>query len=188
MPRPTRVWGSKCRGTLGGLAVAWRVVPEVCRQGLPEARLGQGPGAGRARHGGDRGNGRGAHSGRLWGRVGNQSRGVGRRRRLVREPRRKTAWRRFSAASAAAVERSWASMAATRAWHSSSSVWAVVRWPWRTESLEIRGTATRSCSAVPRSIAWRSGSVAAEASVDSRVWASLPPTLRRETRPTSARC
>ena len=37
-------------------------------------------------------------------------------------PERKKARRRFSAARAAAVERSWASMAVTRAWHSCSSV------------------------------------------------------------------
>ena len=80
--------GVEVSRTLGGLTVAWRVVPEVCRQGVPEARLGRGRGTGRARHGGDRGNGGGAHSGRLWGGVGNQSRGVGRSRRLVREPRK----------------------------------------------------------------------------------------------------
>ena len=68
-------------------------------------------------------------------------------------PERKEAWRRFSAVSAAAVERSWVSMAVTRAWHSRSSVWAVARWPRKTDSLERRGAVTRSCSAVPRSIA-----------------------------------
>ena len=102
-------------------------------------------------------------------------------------PERKEAWRRFSAARAAAVERSWASTAVTRAWHSSSSVWAVARWPCRTESVEMRGAAIRSCSAVPRSIAWRSGSVAAEVSADTRVWASPSSTSWREACPTSAR-
>ena len=103
-------------------------------------------------------------------------------------PERKEAWRRFSAARAAAVERSWALMAVTRAWHSCSSVWAVVRWPCRTESLKRRGAAPRSCSAVPRSIAWRSGSVAAAVSADTRVRASPSSTSWREIRPTSARC
>ena len=68
-------------------------------------------------------------------------------------PERKEAWQRFSAVSAAAVERSWVTMAVTRAWHSRSSVWAVARWPRKTDSLERRGAVTRSCSAVPRSIA-----------------------------------
>ena len=103
-------------------------------------------------------------------------------------PERKEAWRRFSAARAAVVERSWASMAVMRAWHSSSSVWVVARWPWRMESLEMRGAATRSCSAVPRSIAWRSGSVAAEVSADTRVWARPFSTSWREACSTSARC
>ena len=103
-------------------------------------------------------------------------------------PERKEAWRRFSAERPAAVDRSWASMAATRAWHSNSSVWVVVRWPCKTESLEMKGPATRSCSAVPRSIAWRSGSVAAEVSADTRVRASPSSTSWRETCPTSARC
>ena len=103
-------------------------------------------------------------------------------------PERKEACWRFSAARAAAVERSWASMAATHAWHSCSSSLVVVRWPCRTESLERRGAATRSCSAVPRLIAWRSGSVAAAVSADTRVRASPSSTSWREIRPTSARC
>ena len=103
-------------------------------------------------------------------------------------PERKEAWRHFSAARAAAVERSRASMAVTRAWHSCSSVWAVVWWPCRTESLERRRAAARSCSAVPRSIAWRSGSVAAAVSTDTRVRASPSSTSWRVIRPTSARC
>ena len=41
------------------------------------------------RHGGDRGNRGGAHSGRLWDGGGDQSRGVGRSRRVAREPREK---------------------------------------------------------------------------------------------------
>ena len=107
---------------------------------------------------------------------------------LPESPESKEAWRRFSAERAGVVDRSWASVVATRAWHSNSSVWAVVRWPCKTESLEMRGPATRSCSAVPRSIAWRSGSVAAEVSADTRVRASPSSTSWRETCPTSARC
>ena len=103
-------------------------------------------------------------------------------------PERKEAWRRFSAVRAAVVDRSWASMAVMRAWHSSSSVWAVARWPCRMESLEMRGAATRSCSAVPRSIAWRSGSVGAHGSADTRVWARPFSTSWREACPTSSRC
>ena len=38
-------------------------------------------------------------------------------------PERKEAWRHFSAVSAAAVERSWVTMAVTPAWHSRSHVW-----------------------------------------------------------------
>ena len=78
-------------------------------------------------------------------------------------------------------------MAATRAWHSRSSVWAVAPWPRRAESLEMRGAVTRSCSAVPRSIARRLGSVAAEGS-DTWVRASPSSTWWREGRATSARC
>ncbi|CAM9927160.1 unnamed protein product [Ascophyllum nodosum] len=55
---------------------------------------------------------------------------------------------------AAAVARSWAWMAATRAWHSRSSVWAVSPWPRKTESLEMRGAATRSCSAAAEAATW----------------------------------
>ena len=77
-------------------------------------------------------------------------------------------------------------MAVTRAWHSSSSVWAVARWPPKTQSLEMRGAVTRSCSAVPRSIAWRSGSVMATASADTRARANPSSTSCRETFPTSA--
>ena len=77
-------------------------------------------------------------------------------------------------------------MAVTRAWHSRSSVWAASRWPRKTESLEMRGAATRSCSAVPRSIAWRSGSVMAEASAETRARASPTSTSWRETLATSA--
>ena len=99
---------------------------------------------------------------------------------------RREAWRRFSVARAAA--RSWTLMAVTRAWHSCSSVWAVVRWLCKTESLERRGATTRSCSAVPRSIACRSGSVASAASADTRVRASPFSTSWREICPTSAHC
>ena len=101
-------------------------------------------------------------------------------------PERKEAWRRFSALRAAAVERSWVSIAVTRAWHSRSAVWAVARWPRRAESLERSGAVTRSCSAVPRSIAWRSGSEAAEAAT----WVRARPssTSWREGRVRSARC
>ena len=101
-------------------------------------------------------------------------------------PERKEAWRRFSAMRAAAVARSWVWMAAVRAWHSRSSVWAVAPWPRRTESLEMRGAATRSCSAVPRTIARRSGSVMAEASAETRARASPTSTSWRETLATSA--
>ena len=101
-------------------------------------------------------------------------------------PERKEAWRRFSALRAAAVERSWVSIAVTRAWHSRSAVWAVARWPRMAESLERSGAVTRSCSAVPRSIAWRSGSEAAEAAT----WVRARPssTSWREGRVRSARC
>ena len=101
-------------------------------------------------------------------------------------PERKEAWRRLSALRAAAVERCWVSIAATRAWPSRSAVWAVVRWSRRTESLDLRGAGKRSCSAVPRSIAWRSGSEAAEAAT----WVRARPssTSWMESRVRSARC
>ena len=101
-------------------------------------------------------------------------------------PERKKAWRRFSALRAAAVERCWVSIAATRAWYSRSAVWAVVRWSRRTESLDLRGAATRSCSAVPRSIAWRSGSEAAEAATWVRARPSSTSWMKGRAR--SARC
>ena len=103
-------------------------------------------------------------------------------------PERKEAWRRFSAARAAAVKCSCASIAATRASHYFNSVWAVVLWRFKMVSWERRGAATRSYSVVPRSIAWRSESVAVAASADTRVRASPFSTSWRETCPTSARC
>ena len=188
VPRPTRVWGLKCRGTLGGLTVASVSCRKCADRGC------QKPGWGGAVEPDER------VTAATVGTVGVPivvGCGAGWATKVAvlaeaggwsESPERKEAWRCFSAASAAAGERPWASMAATRAWHSSSLVWAVVRWPWRTESLEIRGAPTRSCSAVPRSIAWRSGSVAAEVSADTRVRASPSPTSWRETCPTSARC
>ena len=101
---------------------------------------------------------------------------------------RKEAWRRSAAARAAAVERSCASMVAPRASHSWSSVWAVAQWRCNIESWERRGAATRSCSAVPRSIAWRSESVMSAASADTRARANPSSTSWGETFPTSACC
>ena len=79
-------------------------------------------------------------------------------------------------------------MVATRASHSWSSVWAVARWRCNIESWERRGAATRSCSAMPRSIAWRSESVMAAASADTRARANPSSTSWRKTFPTSACC
>ena len=103
-------------------------------------------------------------------------------------PERKEAWRRSAVARAAAVERSCASMMATRASHSWSSVWAVVRLRCKMESWERRGAATRSCSAVPRSIVWRSESVIAAASADTQARANPSSTSWRETFTTLACC
>ena len=100
-------------------------------------------------------------------------------------PERKEAWRCFSALRAAAIERSWVSMAVTRAWHSRSAVWAVARWRPQTESLERRGrhAVVLGGAEVDRMTI---GSVAAEAAT----WVRARPssTSWREGRATSARC
>ena len=117
-------------------------------------------------------------------------------------PERKEAWPPSAVARAAVVERSCASMVATRVSHSRwvladspraaadawSSVRAVAEWRRRRESWERRGSAKRLCSAVASSVAWRSATVIASSCADTRVRASPSSTSWRETFLSSACC
>ena len=111
-------------------------------------------------------------------------------------------WPPSAVTTAAAVERVWASMDATRVSHSRwfrvessrvaadawNSVRAAAEWRRKVENWERRGAARRSCSSVARSTAWRSEAVIAASSADTRARASPSSISRRETLSSLACC